>query len=121
MLKRVKDAAFFLHCIAPCRGASCQDPRDRVFALSSMNSADWPQPNYSATISEVYVRFTKGCVEHHCGETILYHAARQLKNREHWRKREDLMPGCPSWAVNWSEPEFLGTDLWLDYLELNRC
>jgi hypothetical protein len=103
MLKLKKNAAHFLKCLELTHGTSCQDPRDQIFALSSMNDEDWPQPDYSLSVGQVYVNFTRSCIEHGCCEAILHQASLQLARTTLRQNREAIMPGCPSWAVNWQD------------------
>ena len=103
MLKLERNAAHFLKCMGLAHGTSCQDPRDRIFALSSMNDEDWPQPDYSLSVSQLYVNFTRSCIEHGCCEAILHQASLQLARPDLRENREAIMPGCPSWAVNWQD------------------
>ena len=100
LLRFPKTSAYFIKCIELCHSAECQDDRDRVFALSSMNSSDWPQPDYSLSVSETYTRFSRSCIEHRLCESILFHAAQQLASATKKALRDHLVPTLPSWAID---------------------
>ena len=115
LLQFSKQEGFFLKCIEQCNGAHCQDPRDRIFALSSMNPLDWPQPDYSSSASLVFTRFSEACVAHNHTQSVLFHAARQQADRKRRGCRLELDPCLPSWVLDWRDPGEIGTSFWSDW------
>lgn len=115
-----KKRGFFLKCIEQCNGTHCQDPRDRIFALSSMNSPHWkPYPNYSLSVSEVFTQFSQSCVENGHVQSLLHYAARQQADTAKRSSREELQPPLPSWVIDWRNPGEIGTSFWPDWVSEN--
>lgn len=114
-----KHEGFFLKCIAECNGTHCEDPRDRIFALSSMNSLDWPQPDYSASASDVFTKFSEACVAHNHAQSVLFHAARQQADPSRRERRLELEPRLSSWVLDWRHPGDIGMMFWSDWASEN--
>lgn len=111
-----KSERFFLKCIEQCNGTHCQDDRDRIFALSSLNSADWPQPDYTLSVSQVFSDFSRSCVKHHHAHSLLFHAARQQADPLRSVLRREIQPDLPSWAIDWRHSGEIGTSFWTDWV-----
>ena len=114
ILRLRKDEAHFLGCIGLTHGTECQDPRDRIFALSSMNHNSWIQPDYSLSVGDMYTAFTRNCIEHGCCETVLYHTSVQLADPVQRDKCQTVLGITPSWAVNWQDEVIVGASFWHD-------
>lgn len=74
-------------------GFDCADPRDRIYALSSLQSCAKITPDYGKTTEEVYIDFATITCSH-----------RQLKwilDAVSHRHNGSIAPGLPSWVPDW--------------------
>jgi hypothetical protein len=97
------DLPRFLECILGFPNTECQDPRDRLYAMLSLNDRPWPGPNYSLPVSEIWVQFSNSCVEYGCCQALIYRSAIQLADEMQKSKRDELSPALPSWVPDWRQ------------------
>lgn len=81
--------------------AQCQDPRDLVFALSSLFDNRWPQPDYALGLSELWIQCSWSCIEHGPVMLLLSLAAKQKASRITKGQRMQRMPPCLRGPMTW--------------------
>ena len=82
------------------RWLKASDPRDKVYALLGLapDAQEFPQPEYTLSVAEVYQNFASALVIGGCGHELLALAAHNDKTR-----------GYPSWVPDWEQ----NPEVWL--------
>lgn len=75
----------------------CEDPRDRLYALLSLQSTPCMKPNYAWSVSRLWTEFSVKCILEGLVDTLLLLAALQLRD---YRKAKD--PTLRSWVPDFS-------------------
>jgi hypothetical protein len=79
-----------------CNGMKCTDQRDRIYGVLGLakDSGDFDPPDYTLSVSTLYVRVASIMVEQYQDLRILHHALRRSPLATQYE-------GLPSWVPDW--------------------
>jgi hypothetical protein len=94
LLKRIdKQRLSLASLLRETKGLSATDPRDEIFALLGLADVGFSElfiPNYSFSVSETYISFTRAIIKDSGSLSILADAYRESPD-----------PDLPSWVPDW--------------------